>query len=155
MQSNASLKLKRLDTVKMSYLRTSFIFGFAVLITWIPSSINRLYTLTNNGKVSFKLSVASGCVLPVQGVWNAIIYFTTSWPTVREELKGLKLKLSSKEVANQRATMRLESRLAGWNDDYRDTFERTRIANSERLHLDQSSQEDDIELPGRFYIQSV
>ncbi|OAQ95508.1 G-protein coupled receptor protein [Purpureocillium lilacinum] len=76
--SRASLKLKRLDPVKMAYLRTSFVFAFAVLITWIPSSINRLYSITHNGKISFPLSVASGCVLPLQGVWNAIIYLTTS-----------------------------------------------------------------------------
>ncbi|KJZ72266.1 hypothetical protein HIM_08307 [Hirsutella minnesotensis 3608] len=71
-------KLNRLDPVKMAYLRTSFIFAFAVLITWIPSSANRLWSLTNGGQISFGLSVASGCVLPLQGVWNAIIYLTTS-----------------------------------------------------------------------------
>ncbi|KAJ6445046.1 G-protein coupled receptor protein [Purpureocillium lavendulum] len=76
--SRASLKLKRLDPIKMAYLRTSFIFALAVLITWIPSSINRLYSITHDGKISFPLSVASGCVLPLQGVWNAIIYLTTS-----------------------------------------------------------------------------
>ncbi|KAF4589731.1 G-protein coupled receptor protein [Ophiocordyceps camponoti-floridani] len=76
--AEASLRLKRLDPVKMAYLRTSFIFGFSVLITWIPSSVNRLYTLANGGRISFTLSVASGCVLPLQGVWNAIIYLTTS-----------------------------------------------------------------------------
>ncbi len=62
----------------MAYLRTSFVFAFAVLITWITSSINRLYSITHNGKISFPLSDASGCVLPLQGVWNAIIYLTTS-----------------------------------------------------------------------------
>ncbi|PTB66794.1 G-protein coupled receptor protein [Trichoderma citrinoviride] len=77
-KSSASSKLKRLDPVKMAYLRTSFIFGFAILITWIPSSVNRLYSLTSQGRVNFQLSVASGCVLPLQGVWNALIYFTTS-----------------------------------------------------------------------------
>ncbi|KAL7803524.1 G-protein coupled receptor protein [Trichoderma aethiopicum] len=77
-KSSASAKLKRLDPVKMAYLRTSFIFGFAILITWIPSSVNRLYSLTSQGRVNFQLSVASGCVLPLQGVWNALIYFTTS-----------------------------------------------------------------------------
>uniref|UniRef100_A0A8H7K7Q3 G-protein coupled receptors family 2 profile 2 domain-containing protein n=1 Tax=Bionectria ochroleuca TaxID=29856 RepID=A0A8H7K7Q3_BIOOC len=77
-KESASLKLKRLDPVKVSYLRTSFIFAFAVLITWIPSSINRLYSLTHDNQVSFGLSLASGCVLPLQGVWNAIIYFSTS-----------------------------------------------------------------------------
>lgn len=78
MKLSYSLKLKRLDPVKVSYLRTSFIFAFAVLITWIPSSINRLYSLSHNGDVSFELSLASGCVLPLQGVWNAIIFLTTS-----------------------------------------------------------------------------
>ncbi|KAL7953794.1 hypothetical protein V8C34DRAFT_296010 [Trichoderma compactum] len=68
MKSNASMKLKRLDPVKMAYLRTSFIFGFAILITWIPSSVNRLYSLTYHGRVDFQLSIASGCVLPLQGV---------------------------------------------------------------------------------------
>lgn len=81
----AKSKLARLDPIKMAYLRTSFIFGFSVLITWIPSSVNRLYSLANDGKVSFHLSVASGCVLPLQGVWNAIIYFTTGWVIVKEE----------------------------------------------------------------------
>ncbi|EQK97373.1 GPCR, family 2-like protein [Ophiocordyceps sinensis CO18] len=76
--AETSLKLKRLDPVKMAYLRTSFIFGFAVLITWIPSSVNRLYSQANGGKISFSLNVASGFVLPLQGVWNAIIYLTTS-----------------------------------------------------------------------------
>ncbi|PFH63418.1 hypothetical protein XA68_10007 [Ophiocordyceps unilateralis] len=76
--AEASLKLKRLDPVKMAYLRTSFIFGLSILITWIPSSVNRLYSLANGGRISFGLSVASGCVLPLQGVWNAIIYLTTS-----------------------------------------------------------------------------
>lgn len=86
MKTQAMSKWRRLDPVKMAYLRTSFIFGFSVLITWIPSSINRLYSLANDGKVSFQLSVASGCVLPLQGVWNAIIYFTTGCGIIKEEL---------------------------------------------------------------------
>ncbi|KAI9158180.1 Cyclic AMP receptor-like protein A [Paramyrothecium foliicola] len=83
-------RVKRFDPVKMAYLRTSFIFAFAVLITWTPSSVNRLYSLWHDGKISFELSVASGCVLPLQGVWNTIIYFTTSWRIVREEFGALK-----------------------------------------------------------------
>ena len=124
-RSNASLKLKRLDPVKMAYLRTSFIFGFAVLITWIPSSINRLYSLTNDNKISFPLSVASGCVLPLQGVWNALIYFTTSWATVREEYAALLQRWHRKK--NRDGTLRLESRLGTAKDERRDTFERTHI----------------------------
>jgi hypothetical protein len=77
-RSNVQAKLRKLDPIKMSYLRTSSIFAAAVLVTWIPSSVNRLYSLGHHGRINFGLSIASGCVLPLQGVWNAIIYFTTS-----------------------------------------------------------------------------
>lgn len=72
----------------MAYLRTSFIFGFAVLVTWIPSSVNRLYSIANGGRINFALSAVSGTVLPLQGVWNALIYFTTSGKTVAEICNG-------------------------------------------------------------------
>lgn len=124
-KSNASLKLKRLDPVKMAYLRTSFIFGFAVLITWIPSSINRLYSLTHHDRISFSLSVASGCVLPLQGFWNTLIYFTTSWKIVREEARTAKA-VWFKRPEECTDGIRLNSRLGTHKGDYRDTFERTR-----------------------------
>lgn len=135
-KSNASLKLKRLDPIKMAYLRTSFIFGFAVLITWIPSSINRLYSLTHGDRISFALSIASGCVLPLQGVWNAIIYFTTSWAAVREECKSLKAKWTGRRDAGARA-VRLESRLGTQKSEHRDTFERSRHQRSSLNVCDQ------------------
>ncbi|KAH7134234.1 hypothetical protein EDB81DRAFT_903036 [Dactylonectria macrodidyma] len=128
-KSNASLKLKRLDPVKMAYLRTSFIFGFAVLITWIPSSINRLFSLTHGDRISFGLSVASGCVLPLQGVWNAIIYFTTSWTTVCDEFKSFKANWSGRRGTSGKA-VRLESRLGTQKSDHRVTFERSRYQRS-------------------------
>ncbi|KAF4451811.1 hypothetical protein F53441_5286 [Fusarium austroafricanum] len=124
-KSNASLKLRRFDPVKMAYLRTSFIFGLAVLITWIPSSANRLYSLTHHDKISFPLSVASGCVLPLQGVWNAFIYFTTSWKTFREELRAAISKWFGKPEECPNA-IRLHSRLGSSKGSYRNTFERTR-----------------------------
>ncbi|KAJ4153432.1 hypothetical protein LMH87_009918 [Akanthomyces muscarius] len=56
LKRTATSRLKRLDPVKMAYLRTSFIFGFAVLVTWIPSSVNRLYSIANHGHINFQLS---------------------------------------------------------------------------------------------------
>jgi hypothetical protein len=119
--SGASLKLRRLDPVKMAYLRTSFIFGLAIFVTWIPSSINRLYSITNDNKVSFYLSVASGCVLPLQGVWNALIYFATSWQTVREEIRALARKLCDDQVDNRRTALRPDGGL--YTPQRRHTFE--------------------------------
>ncbi|KAJ3472793.1 hypothetical protein NLG97_g10713 [Lecanicillium saksenae] len=68
LKRTAASRLRRLDPVKMAYLRTSFIFGFAVLVTWIPSSVNRLYSIANNGHINFQLSAVSGTVLPLQGI---------------------------------------------------------------------------------------
>lgn len=127
--------LTHMDPVKLAYLRTSFIFAVSVLVTWTPSSINRVWALVHPppatamptpasnsstaapGSVAtddrvpastatiasallarstaddaaawlsttFALSVASSAVLPLQGLWNAVIYFTTSWATVNDE----------------------------------------------------------------------
>jgi len=79
-------KLRNTDPVKLAYLRTSFVFAISVLVTWTPSSINRVYALIHPTEVSYALNVASAAVLPLQGVWNAVIYFTTSWRMLKEEV---------------------------------------------------------------------
>ncbi|EJP69170.1 G-protein coupled receptor [Beauveria bassiana ARSEF 2860] len=56
LKETATSRLRRLDPVKMAYLRTSFIFGFTVLVTWIPSSVNRVYSIANDGHINFTLS---------------------------------------------------------------------------------------------------
>jgi hypothetical protein len=94
------MNLRKLDPVKMAYLRTSFIFGFAVLITWIPSSVNRLYSIANNGRINFPLSAISGSVLPLQGLWNALIYFTTSWKVVGEEVRSAKMRIRTRRASH-------------------------------------------------------
>ncbi|KLU91637.1 G-protein coupled receptor [Magnaporthiopsis poae ATCC 64411] len=82
-------RLRHLDPVKLAYLRTSFVFAISVLVTWTPSSINRVYNLIYPDKVSYPLNLASAAVLPLQGVWNAVIYFSTSWKTLRQEWEDL------------------------------------------------------------------
>ena len=62
-----------------SYTKCAILFFAALLITWIPSSGNRVYSLINNGDVSKPLFYASALVLPLQGFWNAVIYTVTSW----------------------------------------------------------------------------
>ncbi|EFW99819.1 g-protein coupled receptor [Grosmannia clavigera kw1407] len=84
-----SSKLRHMDPIKLAYLRTSFVFAISVLVTWTPSSINRIYALLYPTRVSYGLNIASATVLPLQGVWNAVIYFTTSWVLLREEVRRL------------------------------------------------------------------
>lgn len=80
-------RLKNMDPVKLAYLRTSFVFAISILVTWTPSSINRVYTLIYPLEASYGLNIAAAVVLPLQGVWNAVIYFTTSWKIFREEME--------------------------------------------------------------------
>lgn len=80
-------RLKHMDPVKLAYLRTSFVFAISILVTWTPSSINRVYTLIYPNKASYGLNIAAAVVLPLQGVWNAVIYLTTSWKIFREEME--------------------------------------------------------------------
>ncbi|KAM7202720.1 hypothetical protein V8F33_002646 [Rhypophila sp. PSN 637] len=78
--------LNGLDPIKLAYLRTSFIFAVSVLVTWTPSSINRVYTLMNPKSANFGLNLASAIVLPLQGVWNVVIYVLTTWEGLNEEV---------------------------------------------------------------------
>jgi hypothetical protein len=86
-------KLRNMDPVKLAYLRTSFVFAISVLVTWTPSSINRVYTLVYPNQASYGLNIAAAVVLPLQGVWNAVIYFTTSWKIFREEMEATRVGL--------------------------------------------------------------
>ncbi|KAL2208645.1 hypothetical protein CC79DRAFT_1355941 [Sarocladium strictum] len=65
------------DPIKRAYLRTSFLFALSVLVTWIPSSLNRIHSWLQ-GKSPFEYHVATAAVLPLQGLWNAVIFFVTS-----------------------------------------------------------------------------
>ncbi|CAN8095181.1 unnamed protein product [Discula destructiva] len=66
-----------------SYTKVAMLFFTALLVTWIPSSANRLYSLAADGQISLPLEYMSAFVLPLQGFWNAIIYCTTSWKACR------------------------------------------------------------------------
>jgi hypothetical protein len=77
-QANKAVDANR---ATLSYCYTALLFFIALLVTWVPSSINRVYTLVSDtGKPSpFGLDFASSLVLPLQGFWNLVIYVVTSW----------------------------------------------------------------------------
>ena len=77
------------------YVKCAMLFFSALLITWIPSSGNRVYTLINHGDVSKPLFFASAFVLPLQGFWNAIIYMFTSWAACKSLWATVLLSLPS------------------------------------------------------------
>ncbi|XXG93804.1 hypothetical protein Hte_000053 [Hypoxylon texense] len=81
-------RFSNMDPVKLAYLRTSFVFAISVFVTWTPSSINRVHDLVAAEHASFGLNLASAVVLPLQGVWNAVIFFSTSWRALRQEARA-------------------------------------------------------------------
>jgi hypothetical protein len=67
------------NTAAWSYTKCAILFFSALLVTWIPSSANRVYSVVHVGESSEPLEYMSAFVLPLQGFWNAIIYVVTSW----------------------------------------------------------------------------
>jgi len=78
--------LRGIDTNSASwgYARIAFIFFVALLVTWVPSSINRVYSLAHPEKKNYPMNFVASFVLPLQGFWNGLIYFTTSLPESRK-----------------------------------------------------------------------
>jgi hypothetical protein len=62
----------------IKYCKCAMLFFLALLCTWVPSSINRIYTLIYPKQVPFGPEYAAGLVLPLQGFWNFVVYVTTS-----------------------------------------------------------------------------
>ncbi|KAL8728225.1 MAG: hypothetical protein Q9166_005528 [cf. Caloplaca sp. 2 TL-2023] len=72
------------------YARVAFLFFLSMLIIWIPSSANRVYSLAHNGRINFPLNYISSLVLPMQGLLNAIVYVITSRTACRELVNALR-----------------------------------------------------------------
>ncbi|KAG4439535.1 hypothetical protein IFR05_004975 [Cadophora sp. M221] len=79
-----SFRLGGVDNVTWAYTKCAALFAASLLITWVPSSANRVYSLVAVGTVSYPLAALSAFVLPLQGFWNSIIYFTTSRAACKE-----------------------------------------------------------------------
>ncbi|KFY70152.1 hypothetical protein V498_10387, partial [Pseudogymnoascus sp. VKM F-4517 (FW-2822)] len=70
------------NTIIWTYTKFSMMFLLALLVTWTPPTVNRVYNFVNSSP-NFTLSYLSGLVVPLQGFWNSIIYIATSYPAVK------------------------------------------------------------------------
>lgn len=68
-----------LNNAAWAYTKCSILFFTVILITWVPSSANRVYSVIHTRESSTPLEFMSAFVLPLQGFWNALIYVVTSW----------------------------------------------------------------------------
>ena len=87
-----------LNNAAWSYTKCAILFFTAMLITWIPSSANRVYSEVNDGKALLGLEYASAFVLPLQGLWNCLIYIVTSWTGCKNYFRELGLMRQERVV---------------------------------------------------------
>ena len=111
------------------YARVAFLFFCSLLICWVPSSINRIYSIAYPDKLVFWLNYIETLVLPLQGFFNTIVYIITSQTACRNLWRGL---TGAQELPRKTSTV------AGVNDDTKlERFKSRRT--SERLESDASS----------------
>lgn len=103
------------DPIKRAYLRTSFLFALSVLVTWIPSSMNRIHSWLT-GESPYEYHVATAAVLPLQGLWNAVIFFVTSQVALKKGWAELRY---GKRVAEEE-DMVMTRRSAAIREEVRD-----------------------------------
>ena len=60
------------------YAKVASLFFVSLLVTWVPSSINRVYALVHPDYLPVQYAYAAGIVLSLMGFWNAVIYIATS-----------------------------------------------------------------------------
>ncbi|TVY94361.1 hypothetical protein LAWI1_G000352 [Lachnellula willkommii] len=82
------------------YARVAFLFFLALLITWVPSSVNRVYAMANPGVTNFALNYVSSLVFPLQGFWNVIVYIVTSQQACRRLWSSMTRRSSARQNAN-------------------------------------------------------
>ncbi|KAB8234649.1 putative cAMP receptor-like protein [Aspergillus alliaceus] len=70
-------------TAAWAYTKYAMLFFVALIVTWVPSTINRAYALAYPHTPNFALNYVSSFVLPLQGFWNSIIYTSISWPAFK------------------------------------------------------------------------
>jgi hypothetical protein len=73
----------------INYCKCALLFSTAMIVTWVPSTLNRLVTLVHPNDLVFGLGYASGLVLPLQGFWNAVIYIFTSFPACKALMRRI------------------------------------------------------------------
>ncbi|KAM3070488.1 hypothetical protein ACMFMG_010311 [Clarireedia jacksonii] len=100
-----------------SYARVAILYFIAMMVTWVPSSANRLYTLLHPGEVNLGLEYTSVIVLPMQGFWNGLIYVYTNRGEVKTGwrfMKGGRLKSWSVDMLGM---------IAGWVSGFLGLFD--------------------------------
>ncbi|OAL05865.1 hypothetical protein IQ06DRAFT_313098 [Phaeosphaeriaceae sp. SRC1lsM3a] len=82
----------------LAYLKVAFLMFLALIVVWVPSSVNRLYQFSHKNDTRFALSLISAIVLSMQGVWNATIYIYTTRTEFCRAYASIQSKILGKVV---------------------------------------------------------
>ncbi|KAL4747586.1 hypothetical protein BDW72DRAFT_182409 [Aspergillus terricola var. indicus] len=88
-----SRTVSEVNTAAWAYTKYAMLFFVALLVTWVPSTINRVYALIRPDASNFGLNYASSFVLPLQGFWNSLIYVSISWRCFKPALFDVRNRL--------------------------------------------------------------
>lgn len=105
-----------------NYTKIASLFFVSLLVTWVPSSINRVYSLIHPESVSVAYAYAAGIVLSLMGFWNSVIYISTSHHACKVLFESLFKKGScvadgSCGMSDGRGSLAMRSRgRASWGD---------------------------------------
>lgn len=69
-----------------TYTLVAFVIFLALLIVWVPATVNRIWGLIA-GKVPIGIDIAAGIVLPLQGFFNCVVYLFFSRAELRMEVR--------------------------------------------------------------------
>lgn len=137
--------LKEMNADAWLYARVAFLFFCSLLICWVPSSINRLYSIIHPNTVIFGLNYTEVFVLPLQGFFNAIIYIISSQTACRNLWRSMtgahelprKNSVVSGSLESRKGDATLERMGMGKADTKLELFTSRRT--SERLESDATS----------------
>lgn len=117
-RNRRKLAVYEANNAAWSYTKCALLFFTALLITWIPSTANRVYSVVNTGQVSLGLEYASAFVLPLQGFWNGLIYIFTTRRACKKLIDNAVYYFSSTEPRTRKggkSTIRFEDRATSWS----------------------------------------
>lgn len=89
----AHIQRRKETTEAFRYFKSALLLFVALVVVWVPSSVNRLYQLAHPDHPSYALNFISALVLPTQGFWNAVIYAHASWNECKRACIDVKSKL--------------------------------------------------------------
>ena len=76
------------------YARIAFLYFLAMIICWIPASINRLVSVIRPNEIIFGLNYAAICGLPLQGFLNGLVYYVSSQTAINRLFTRCSLRKS-------------------------------------------------------------